>query len=255
MAAASVTIALPWRVKASLHFQRMVGFISFFWLAPFIFFLHKFFYRYGIANHRELRRNIDRILQESESHPLIICANHLTKIDSILIFLFLFRMRDTVFNFRLLPWNVPEIRRVSGNPFYAVICFVAKCVFIRRGSSSSHQHLTLSKLSYLLSKKELICIFPEGQRSRVGRVDPSRAAYGVGQILQAVPDAKVLCVYLRGINQKNYSSFPHRGDPFYCDLKVIKPTTDQEGRRGARDLSMQIIHQLKEMEDVYFTNR
>ena len=95
-------------------------------------------------------------------------------------------------------------------------------------------------------------IFPEGHRSRNGRVDTENYAYGVGRILQEVPSAKVLCVYLRGEHQETYGSQPRWGDKFYLDMELIAPASEQKSLRGGRDISSQIIAKLVEMEHKYF---
>src|SRR5690606_37039046 len=93
-----------------------------------------------------------------------------------------------------------------------------------------------------------VSIFPEGGRSRTGRVDTENFAYGVGQLLLAVPEARVLCVYLRGRKQTGHSDWPQRGDEYAVDLEVFRPATVEQGLRGARDLATQVVQKLAEME-------
>ena len=107
-------------------------------------------------------------------------------------------------------------------------------------------------MTWLLARGQSVVIFPEGGRSRVGRVDRESVTYGVGQVLQAVPGTRVLCVFLRGRGQEAYSDYPARGETFVVRLKRIAPSTVSAGMRGARDLAMQIVGQLSEMETQYF---
>ena len=95
-------------------------------------------------------------------------------------------------------------------------------------------------------------IFPEGGRSRIGRVDTENFSYGVGSILQEYPEARVLCVFFRGRQQMDFSTLPARGDEFYVDLRLLRPESKDQGLRGARDISTQIIQALAEMEKEYF---
>src|SRR6266508_4537149 len=98
-----------------------------------------------------------------------------------------------------------------------------------------------------------ICtIFPEGGRSRTGRIDPERVTYGIGQILKDYDNPLVVCLYVRGKHQTTYSYLPRRGDEIYVDLELLEPKTEATGLRKARDIARQVIFKLKEMEDRYF---
>jgi len=111
---------------------------------------------------------------------------------------------------------------------------------------------SLDKLAYLLKRGESVTIFPEGARSRTGRVDVNNFSYGVGRLVKKVKDCKVLCVYLRGKHQKKFSRVPRMGEDFYCDMKLIKPETTYQGLRATKDIATQIIRQLSQMEQTYF---
>ena len=75
-------------------------------------------------------------------------------------------------------------------------------------------------------------IFPEGGRSRVGRVDTENFMYGVGRMLQEAPQARVLCVFARGVGQRVYSNYPKAGEAFVVRMKPIAPTTTVQGHAG-----------------------
>lgn len=71
------------RSRLWLQLQNILGRLGFIFLAPFYFLMiHLLHYR--IRNLRELRR---QCAMEFDSHrgPWIICANHLTMIDSFLL--------------------------------------------------------------------------------------------------------------------------------------------------------------------------
>jgi hypothetical protein len=46
--------------------------------------------------------------------------------------------------------------------------------------------------------------------------------------------------------------YPARGDRLRVSLKLIEPKSDAKGVRRTRDLSMQVMTQLAEMESDYF---
>jgi hypothetical protein len=98
-------------------------------------------------------------------------------------------------------------------------------------------------------------VFPEGGRSRSGRVDVEAAAYGVGRIVNALPGCRVLCVYLRGETQETFSDLPSRGERFHISVACIEPKSDRAGLRGSLDVARQITTRLAEMERSYFDGR
>ena len=95
-------------------------------------------------------------------------------------------------------------------------------------------------------------VFPEGTRSRTGRINIEAATYGIGKILRKVPGCAVVCVYARGSTQESYSVFPNVGDSIHFEMDVLYPKTEAKGLRAIRDYSVQTIGKLKELEERYF---
>ena len=114
---------------------------------------------------------------------------------------------------------------------------------------------TLEKLIYLMQQGEAALVFPEGGRSRTGRVDTEAVTYGIGRIVKAVPGCRVLCVYLRGERQASWSTRPATGERFRVLVESCEPKTDQRGLRGSLDLSGQILARLARLEERYFDGR
>lgn len=85
-------------------------------------------------------------------------------------------------------------------------------------------------------------------------MDRDAAVYGVGQLLQDNPKTLVICVYLRGMGQDNYSFFPAYGEQFFVDVELCDCTVEP-GRRGQRQITMQMFDCLEEMEKKYFAAR
>jgi hypothetical protein len=98
-------------------------------------------------------------------------------------------------------------------------------------------------------------VFPEGERSRTGRVDAEATTYGVGRLVRSLPGCRVLCVYLRGEDQGAYSDVPARGDRFRVSVEHFEPKTDHRGLRGSIDISRQVLARLARMEAEYFDGR
>jgi len=94
--------------------------------------------------------------------------------------------------------------------------------------------------------------FPEGPRSKTGRLDTENFQYGVGQLAVAVPSAAILCVYLRSEDHATTGFWPDRKARIYADFELIQPKSRHKGRRAARDISIQAMDSLRAMEAKYF---
>ena len=209
--------------------------------------------RYRIIGLRQVRRAFEAEMA-GEPGPWLICANHLTLIDSLVIQWAmapgwrLFLRRDR------FAWNLPDRVNISRTWWLRVLGYIGKCVPVLRQGPPEEARRTLDKVGFLLSAGQTVVIFPEGGRSRIGRVDLDRVTYGVGRMLQEVPQTRVLCVYARGVGQRTYSDYPAPGERFFIGVARLEPKTSLDGMRGARDLATQIVTKLSEMEAEYREN-
>jgi 1-acyl-sn-glycerol-3-phosphate acyltransferase len=133
--------------------------------------------------------------------------------------------------------------------------YVLKCLPVERGGNRLEVTEVLSRLAHAVSNHEVVLIFPEAGRSRTGRVDPDSAAPGVGRIYRSVSNCMVICVYLRGDHQDEYSDMPVRGECFRGSVSAIEPKTSYRGLRASRDIAHQISQRLANMEQEYFDGR
>lgn len=209
---------------------------------------------YRIENLGEVRRAYRGAWLRSDA-PLLVCANHLTMIDSFLITWSLGSPAWFMWHFAAVPWNVPERVNFAATWWQRVLVYVLKCVPIQRGGRRTEVAGALTRLSYLLSRRDTALIFPEGGRSRSGRIAIESAATGVGRIIRSVPNCRVLCVYLRGRRQDAYSRIPARRDRFDVALAEIEPKSDGSGLRASRDLARQVTRKLHEMESEVLDGR
>lgn len=229
--------------------------INLWWFGPFFLFLLRIVGRYSCVNKSAFQAQIRDIMLEVGQRPVIICANHLTMIDSMIITAFAFPMHTYMVKYRWFPWNVPELMNFGKNIPLRMMCYLGKCIYVERQGSISSKKLTWSKVKYMVQNGELVNIFPEGGRSRTGRVAPDQAVYGVGQIISEMKDCQVICLYSRGIDQENYAFFPKRGERFYLNARLIQTPTNETGRRAYREITMHIMNQLQSMEEEYFAVR
>jgi hypothetical protein len=180
--------------------------------------------------------------------PLLVCANHLTMLDSFAIGHALggvgFYLRD----FDALPWNVPEAAHFASTRWKRALVWLYKCVPIRRGGDRREVARVLAKLRFLLARGEAVLVFPEGGRSRSGHVEPDAGAWGVGRLVASLPGCRVFCVHLRGEGQAGFSTSPRRGERFRVSVALIEPKTDARGPRGSLALARQITARLAELE-------
>jgi len=231
-----------------LEWQRLVGITQAFWVIPLFWFLLRVVGGYRNLEARSLRKTVRALDEELPARPLLICANHLTMIDSMLIAWAMHHPARYCIRFSLMPWNMPELKNFGKSFWLRAMCFLGRCIYVEREGSLASKRTSLAKAYYLLRRGDPLLIFPEGGRSRTGFVKESTSATGVGRLVQALPEARVLCLYLRGRSQKTYSFFPHRGERFDASAVLIEPRTALTGGQGAKDLTQQILDQLRAQE-------
>ncbi|MDP3937297.1 MAG: lysophospholipid acyltransferase family protein, partial [Deltaproteobacteria bacterium] len=206
---------------------------------------------YRIRELEQVRRRARRLLTEA-CGPVLICPNHLTWIDSLLVQWAITSPRQVLASYRLFAWNTPEQTNFYAKFWLRLGCYLGKCIPVVRGGDRAQQNLALEKLSHLLRRGELAMVFPEGSRSRTGRIDLEHLAHGIGRLVKEVENCRVLCVYMRGDRQDGRSVLPPAGQRFSLDMELIEPRSDKKGLRATREIVMQIADKLVDMEDRYF---
>ena len=252
----SEEVRLPARERAALLTQLAVSrLLSPLWI-PVTSLLMRFAFGWRLdpAGSAAARREYRHIRRESDA-PLLVCANHLTMLDSFVIGWAIGSAGGYLRDFGALPWNTPEEVHFANTGWKRVLAYLYKCVPVKRGSDRAEVAKVLEKVRFLLARRQAVLVFPEGGRSRSGRVEVEAAAYGVGRVVNTLPGCRVLCVYLRGEGQQGYTDFPRRGERFHVALALIEPKSDQRGLRGSLDVARQITAQLAELERRYFDGR
>jgi len=239
--------------RGALERQRLAGRAAAVLWLPLVTLLMRFGFRWRIREAARWRREYARLLEDGR--PLLVVANHLTMVDSAVIGWALGSGVGHVLRPRGLPWNVPLARRVESSWLWRTLAYVMKCVPVPRGGDRREVADVLDKLAHLLRSGEAVLMFPEGGRSRTGRVDAEATADGVGRLLKEVGSCRVLCVYARGDAQETWSNLPARGETFTVALRVVEPRTQLRGLRGTRDLATQVVRALAELEREHFASR
>ena len=245
---------LPARTRLALFVQREVGrLLSVVWIPTSAFILGVIM-RYRIRDAADLRRRFRALVRQTDK-PILICPNHLTMADSALVTWALGGSWWYLFNYRWVPWNLPEYRNFAGVWFSKTAVWVAKCIPIVRGGQREQVSGVLKRIQHVMSRGDTAIIFAEGGRSRTGRIQLDSIAHGMGRIVNSIPDCHALCVYLRGDRQRTWSVMPARGDSFYVDFEVFRPVSEHEGMRRSRDFARQIADRLVHLEERYLASR
>lgn len=242
--------------RLNVRIQNLIAQIS----VPFTFgislLLLRGFLGYRWENLKAFRAKMRSLVDQREG-PVILCPNHLTMIDSLLLIWAMTPAWKALSKPKLFPWNTPEKRNFAHNAVLRFFCYIGKCLPVVRQGPAHQTRVFLEKVKHVLARGQSLMMFPEGRRSPSGRVDTNNFAYGIGKIIDDVRreglKPQVLCLYLRGHKQEGKSSVPRRGNRFFVDAELVEPTTAHSGLRAARDLATQIIHRLAGMEQAYFT--
>jgi len=235
---------------------NLQSFICWLLLLPFggMLVLMMRFSGYSIENIREIRTAYRQIWEETDA-PLIICANHLTFIDSALIIWALASNFWYLFNYKAFTWNLPAGDFFKKKFIYHATLYLTKCIFIHRDGTNEHKNAVLKLCRYLLLQRNVVLIFPEGQRSRKGYFDDENITAGVGKLVYSLDGAKVLCIHLRSDKQLAFSNYPPRGSRFKMSMKLIEPFTEKRGKAAYMEITGQIAATIKQFENEYFEER
>jgi len=241
---------MNWTAKIRLYLQRFMGHLSIFIIAPFVFIAVKLM-RYRVRDLNETRKVVQNLFKQHRG-PWIVCPNHLTMIDSVILAYAMAPLHGYMLKYRILPWNLPERANFQSNIFLSVLCYLAKCIPISRGGDRRKMKSTMDKCAYLLKNGESLLIFPEGGRSRTDRVDTEDFSYGVGRLIANSTDCRVMCIYLRGDGQKTYSNIPEFGEHFTIRIETFSPDMENRRLKAQRSCAKQIVEHLSRMEKDYF---
>lgn len=245
---------LPRRDRAALRLQLVVARTTALLWVPLTVALMRFGLRWRIVGLADARRCYREIWGDGRT-PVLVCANHLTLVDSAVIAWALGSPWWFMRHFRSLPWNVPERTNFATSYVQRVLVYLMKCVPITRGSDRKEVAAVLDRLTYLMSHGEAVLIFPEGGRGRSERIEIDNSTYGAGRLATELRGCKVVCVYLRGEGQTTYGDLPARGERFHLRVTSIEPKTERTGLRGSVEVSRQILNELIDLERSYFDGR
>ena len=230
--------------------QSFFGHLIMLPMCGFIWILIRYWGRYRIEGLKELRRQYKVIVKNN--YPLIICANHLTFIDSMLIIWALGSNWWYFWNYRYFSWNLPAGEVFKKKFYFRYVFYWGKCIFIHRDGSKEHKDEVISMAHDLVKQGQVLTVFPEGRRSRTGRFEVDHITLGVGKIIQTLGECYVLCLYLRGDKQAGHSNYPPRGSVFRPLIKLIKVKADENNRRAYVEISNEISKNIQELENHYF---
>jgi len=114
-----------------LQVQNFLGRITIVIIAPLYFLIARILF-YRVHDLKAIRL---QCAEEFSRHkgPWIICANHLTMIDSFILSYAAFSLGQHIKDYKKLPWNLPERTNFQSNILLAVLCYLSKCIPIDRG--------------------------------------------------------------------------------------------------------------------------
>ncbi len=237
--------------KIKIHLQRFLGNLAFLGIGIIVVVILKKIYKFEIIEHKKHKEFFRNLLKDRK--PILICSNHLTMIDSVILQYAFGDYFTYLFHYWMFSWNVPAKEVFAKNWFLKTFLFLAKCIPIDRYGSSEHHQNIMEQTKYILLLKEPFIIFPEGARSRKGTFDLENLTYGIGKILYDLPEVEVLCVYLRGNKQKTFTNFPEKESKFYLDYQLIHPKTNTTRKLQAeKELALQVGGIIKQLEEKYF---
>ena len=213
--------------------------------------------RYGYRlpeNIDELRADIWKKL-DAHDGPVIWAANHLTLIDSFLVYWAVFPFSRALED-RIVPWSTPEYTnyyKLGGrwkSAFIRGLLYLCRCIPFMRGgedaAAEAQRQKAFDKCVWLLRAGLAVFVYPEAGRSRSGWFEARRPKDFLGKLAIEVPAAKFLCVYLRAETQLGTTVRPPEGDR----LRFVVDLMDgaRPGETNPREISQRLFDRLAEMQ-------
>jgi 1-acyl-sn-glycerol-3-phosphate acyltransferase len=131
---------LTWEEVLSLQVQALLGWAAFAVVGPGAVFYMRVLRGHRIEGMEEARRIYREAL--ADGRPVIVCANHLTMVDSIYLHRAFASIADYLVSFRRFSWNVPAVENFKRNLLLRLITYVGKTIPIDRSgdATTSRRH-------------------------------------------------------------------------------------------------------------------
>lgn len=214
--------------------------------------------RYRVAGLRELRAKARRLLGAGTG-PVIWAANHLTMVDSFLVYWALMPLWRC-WEEPLLPWSTPEYKnyyRLGGPALSCLVrgyLYLCRCIPIQRDGEDAEavakRELVFEKCVQIAKDGGSVFVFPEATRARNGWLDPSRPKDFLGRLALAAPAARFLCVYLRGESQLGATVMPKRGEVLRAQISAIPAVLP--GETAPRQISQRLFQELARLQEEWW---
>lgn len=235
------------------------------WSAAFSWFTYawvilacRFRLRYSLDDIEKFREDIWRKL-DAHDGPVIWAANHLTLIDSFLVFWAIFPWHRAL-QTRLVPWSTPEYRNYYnlGGPIRSRLIrrlmYLCRCIpFLREGEDEASvrwRETAYAKCVQVLHDGGAVFVYPEAGRSRSGWFDRRKPKDFLGRMALDAPNAKFLCVYLRGDRQVCTAPIPDKGERFRVIGDLVPAVLP--GETAPRQVSQRLFDKLAALQETWF---
>lgn len=206
----------------------------------------------------EIRREIWSKLDKHDG-PVIWAANHLTLIDSFLVYWAVFPL-TRVFEDKRIPWSTPEYTNYYklGGPFKSAfirgLLYTVRCIpFLRGGEdaqSEAWRQKAFDKCVWILRRGGAVFVYPEAGRSRSGWFESRRPKDFLGKMALEAPNVKFLCVYMRTDTQIATTVRPPVGDKFRLAVDLIDGVLP--GETNPRAISQRLFDRLAELQNEWW---
>jgi 1-acyl-sn-glycerol-3-phosphate acyltransferase len=173
-------------------------------MVPFFVFLMRVLNRTVVYNRRYLQH---------AKPPFLFVSNHVSMLDDAFIGPILFLPR-AIWDFRFIPYHVPEKKNFFKGPFFSFVMWASKCVPVTRGKGV--YQAGINKLIKHLREGNVVHIYPEGTRTRTGEI--GKAKMGVGRLVRE-SGAKVIPCYHSGLEK--VLPIGHKIPRMGQDVKII----------------------------------
>ncbi|MBI3287966.1 MAG: 4'-phosphopantetheinyl transferase superfamily protein [Elusimicrobia bacterium] len=217
-------------------------------------------WRFGYHLDDDIARLRAEVWRQLDAHPgpVIWAANHLTLIDSFLVYWAVFPAGRLLEDWRI-PWSTPEYTNYYklGGPVKSALVrwllYLCRCIpFLRGGedaASESWRQKAFDKCVWVLRQGGAVFVYPEAGRSRSGWLEPKRPKDFLGRLALEVPASKFLCVYLRSERQISTTARPPSGDR----LRVVADLIDgARPAESARDISQRLFDRLAALQRTWW---